>query len=228
MARFTDLRRPFSKPEAWVYDLVLADGILSVVHPLLDEVIESVGPDDRILDVGCGGGHEVLALAQAQPDVQVVGIDLSTVGLRRATRRTRGHRVDNATFVRASALRLPFPTGVFAASVSFFSIKHWPDPRVGIAELLRVTRPEGRLLVVEINAHATPAEWRRYVDLTRIPRPLRHLYVQITYPTVVRHSLERDTLEAAFPEGPQVGDLYVEVVQDLPYLVARGKVLARQ
>lgn len=226
MARLTDLQRPFSRPEAWLYDVVLAEGIFTVVRPLVDEIIESRAPGDRVLDVGCGGGQVLLALARARPDAQAVGVDLSTGGLRRASRRARDRRAGNATFARGSALVLPFPTGVFAASVSFFSIKHWPDARSGIAELARVTRPGGQLLVAEIDAHATSAEWRRYVDLTRIPHPLRALYVRVTHPTVVRHSLDRGALEAAFRGGASVDSLQVDVVEHLPYVVARARVPA--
>lgn len=221
MARMTDRRRAFSLAEAWVYDVAAADGSLSAVSPLVDDIAESLAGDDRVLDVGCGGGQAVLALAQARPDVQVVGIDPSTAGLRRAARRTGRAPANNAFFARSSALSLPFPTNTFAASVAFFSIKHWPEPRAGIAELVRVTRPGGQLVVVEVDAHATPVEWRRYVDLTRVPRALRGLFVRITRHTVVRPSLGRDALAAGF-QGLPVDRLDVRVVNNLPCLVARA------
>lgn len=224
VARLTDVRRPFSGPEAWCYDLVLADGIFAVVEPLVDELAESRAPGDRLLDVGCGGGHVLLALARARPDAEMVGLDLSATGLRRARRRRSAHRVDHVTFAQGSALALPFPSDAFAASVSFFSVKHWPDPGSGLAELVRVTRPGGQLLVAEIDAHATAADWRRYVDRTRIPSPLRALYVRATHPTVVQHSLDRRALETAFRNGTSVDALRVDAVEHLPYVVARARV----
>lgn len=223
MARLTDLRRPFSGPEAWLYDVVLAEGIFGVARPLVEEIAAFLAAGDRVLDVGCGGGQELLALAQARPEAQVVGVDLSKVGPRRAVGRAGRSMVENAAVGRACALALPFRRDAFTASVSFFSIKHWPDPRAGIAELVRVTAPGGWLLVAEINPRASPDEWRRYVDLTRVPVPLRGLYTHITFPTVVRRSLDYPTLEAAFAGLPVEG-LVIEVGGDLPYLVARAHV----
>jgi ubiquinone/menaquinone biosynthesis C-methylase UbiE len=224
VTRLTDLHRSFSRAEAWVYDVALADGILAVVRPVLAETMETFSPKDRVLDVGCGGGQGALAIAQAQSDVQVVGIDLSLVGVRRAVRRAGNRHLINATFARASALRLPFRSRSFATSVSFFSIKHWPDAMAGVAELVRVTQPGGHLLVVEINAQATPDQWRRYVDLTRIPAVLRSAYVRVTHPTVVRHSLDQQALDAAFRSCAPIADLRVEAAPDLPYVVARARV----
>lgn len=224
VARLTDLQRPFSGPEAWCYDLVLADGIFAVVEPLVDELAESRAPGDRVLDVGCGGGHVLRALARARPDAEMVGLDLSATGLHRARRRRRAHPADHPTFAQGSALALPFPTDAFAASMSFFSVKHWPDPGSSLAELVRVTRPGGQLLVAEIDAHATAADWRRYVDRTRIPIPLRALYVRATHPTVVQRSLDRGGLETAFRKATSVDALRVDAVEHLPYLVARARV----
>ena len=221
MARLTDRRRPFSLPEAWFYDVAVADGSFAAVRPLVDDIAGSLAPEGRLLDAGCGGGHEAVALAQARADVHVVGVDPSAAALRRAIRRTDRTPANSMTLARGSALTLPFPSGVLTAAVSFFSIKHWPDPRAGVAELVRVTRPGGRLLVVEVDGRATAAEWRRYVDLTRVPRALRGLFARITHATVVRPSLDPSALEAAFRDLP-VDGLHIDVVDNVPCLVARA------
>lgn len=108
--------------------------------------------------------------------------------------------------------------------MSFFSIKHWPNPSAGIEEMVRVTHRGGYVHLVEVNAHATRDQWRRYVDLTRVPRPLRAFYVVATHPTVVRHSLTPEALGKAFPDDAPVTDVRVDAATDLPYLVARARV----
>lgn len=102
----------------------------------------------RVLDAGCGAGRHVRALA-AQ-GLRVVGLDRSLPLLRRATRYGRPAR-----YVAADLRALPFPAGVFDAVVSFFtSFGYFDDAgdRRHLAELRRVLRPGGALLLDYLNA----------------------------------------------------------------------------
>ncbi len=93
----------------------------------------------RLLDAGCGTGFNLLALARLG---RASGIDLSPEAIRFC--RERGVRV-----ARASLLALPFPAGAFDAATSFDVIYHdWvKDDRAAVAEMARVLRPGGALLV---------------------------------------------------------------------------------
>ena len=93
----------------------------------------------RLLDAGCGAGFNLLALA---PRGRAVGIDLAPEAI--AFCRERGVRA-----VRASLLALPFPDGAFDVVTSFDVIYHaWvTDDRAAVAEMARVLRPGGVLLV---------------------------------------------------------------------------------
>jgi len=93
----------------------------------------------RLLDAGCGTGFNLLALARLG---RASGIDLSPEAIRFC--RERGVRV-----ARASLLALPFAAGVFDAVTSFDVIYHdWvSDDRAAVAEMVRVLRPGGALLV---------------------------------------------------------------------------------
>ena len=93
----------------------------------------------RLLDAGCGAGFNLLALA---PLGRAVGIDLAPEAI--AFCRERGVRA-----VRASLLALPFPAAAFDVVTSFDVIYHaWvTDDRVAVAEMARVLRPGGVLLV---------------------------------------------------------------------------------
>ena len=73
-------------------------------------------PEDikRVLDVGCGTGGWVLDVAYEYPDIQVVGIDISTAMIKYAMARARAERSTNASFLLADATKpLPFPDGFF-------------------------------------------------------------------------------------------------------------------
>lgn len=93
----------------------------------------------RLLDAGCGTGFNLLALA---PLAASLGIDLSPEAIRFC--RERGVRA-----LRGSVLALPFADAAFDLVTSFDVIYHdWvPDDRAAVAEMARVLRPGGVLLV---------------------------------------------------------------------------------
>lgn len=102
-------------------------------------------PGDLAIDVGCGTGRALPALAAAVgPAGRVLGLDVTPAMLEAA--RSAG-RDGCAALVLADARRLPLPDAaaglVFAAGL----VQHLPDPAAGLAELARVTRPGGRLMI---------------------------------------------------------------------------------
>ena len=100
-----------------------------------------LGEDQRILDAGCGPGGNGAWLADHG---RVVGVDLSPDALAfvRAGR-------PETTPVRGSLDRLPFATGAFDIAVAITVINCVPDDRTAIAELARVVRPGGAVLILE-------------------------------------------------------------------------------
>jgi ubiquinone/menaquinone biosynthesis C-methylase UbiE len=106
--------------------------------------------DEAALDAGCGAGALALALA---PHVRtVVGIDVVPELLALARERAP----ENAEFVQADAAHLPFDDFSFDLAGTLRTLHHVPRPEVVIAELVRVTRPGGRVLVVDQLAPVDP------------------------------------------------------------------------
>jgi ubiquinone/menaquinone biosynthesis C-methylase UbiE len=121
---------------------------------LEEQVLAFVQPrgDERVLDVGTGAG--ALALALAPHVAEVVGVDVEPELLARARDRAPAH----ATFEEADATKLPFPAGSFDLTGTLRTLHHVARPEVAVAELARVTRKGGRILVVDQLAPADPLE----------------------------------------------------------------------
>ena len=105
------------------------------------------GPGESHLDVGCGTGGCVRALAARFPDVaRVVGIDRSETMIAEARARA-GAAGGAVEFHVADAHELPFPDETFDGVISLRVFEIIGDPRRAFSEMVRVLRPGGRLVV---------------------------------------------------------------------------------
>ncbi|MEV0901027.1 methyltransferase domain-containing protein [Actinoplanes sp. NPDC049802] len=115
--------------------------------PRYAEAVRRAGirPGHVVLDVGCGTGRALPALAAAAgPTGRVFGLDF-TPGMLEAAR--KAGRDDDATLVLADARRLPIAAATVDAVFAAGLVHHLPDPLAGLAELARVTRPGGVLAI---------------------------------------------------------------------------------
>ncbi|MGH9189970.1 MAG: class I SAM-dependent methyltransferase [Acidimicrobiales bacterium] len=106
-------------------------------------------PGDHVLDVGCGTGVLTRAVARcAAPGGSAIGVDPSEGALARARRTTR---LDNCTFQVDRAEALALPDTDYDVVVSSLMIHHLADQdrARALAEMFRVLRPGGRVLVAE-------------------------------------------------------------------------------
>jgi demethylmenaquinone methyltransferase / 2-methoxy-6-polyprenyl-1,4-benzoquinol methylase len=118
-----------------------------------------VGPGDRALDVATGTGDLALELARrVAPGGEVVASDFSEEMLARA--REKGARPPGApvqvTFEWANAMELPYADGEFATATVGFGARNFSDLDRGLAEMARVVRPGGTVVVLEITTPTRP------------------------------------------------------------------------
>jgi ubiquinone/menaquinone biosynthesis C-methylase UbiE len=102
----------------------------------------------RLLDVGCGTGVFAGRLRQALPRIKVWGIDLVPDMLARGSDRWRRHR-GAVQPIQGDSERLPFAEGAFDFVTCANSFHHYPHQEQAVAEMHRVLRPGGRLMIVD-------------------------------------------------------------------------------
>jgi len=106
-------------------------------------VSEIVLPGDRVLDVCCGTGD--FAIEAERRGARVVGLDFSERMLERAARKS-----GTVEWVHGDALELPFGDAEFDAATVGFGVRNLADLALGLRELRRVLRPDGKFAVLEI------------------------------------------------------------------------------
>lgn len=184
---------------AWSYDGVAAAVSAGEWENWVRGMALRLAGKSRVLEIGHGPGHLLLALQEA--GVRAVGVDLSQAMGRMARRKLHESGVP-ARLARADARSLPFPAGAFDAVVLTFPADYITEPEPWIA-FRRVLRPGGVVLVL----------------LGALPRgahPLRLLsrvLFRITGQGRVQDLQQvRTQFQAFFPTIGLAGDLHMEVV----------------
>lgn len=141
---------------ARVYDLMNQVMTAGMHHRWRDRAVEisGIGPGGRALDVATGTGDLALALARrVGPDGEVVGMDFSEEMLSLARRKQPGGPV---RFEWGNALDLSYEDDSFDAATVGFGARNFADLGAGLAEMARVVRPGGRVVVLEITTPTRP------------------------------------------------------------------------
>ncbi len=120
-------------------------------------------PGTRILDCCCGTGDLVLHLLRVHPSLEVMGIDFCAPMLDRARRRARAAR-RAATFVQGDVMSMPFDDDAFDGATMGFSLRNVVDVDVTLREILRVLRPGGRFVNLDVSKAPNRA-FKRIFDL---------------------------------------------------------------
>jgi SAM-dependent methyltransferase len=170
-------------------------------YPWLAEAAEFAGHrEERVLEIGCGGGSDLLQFARH--GAEAVGIDVTPEHVKLARRRVG----QSARVLRADARALPFRDGSFDYVYSHGVLHHISEPQAVVAELLRVLRPSGRFNIHVYNRwsylpliarfklgkdwklHVENSSAPVYMDLYTVPK-LRRLFHPISI-TVRKYQCE--------------------------------------
>jgi SAM-dependent methyltransferase len=134
-------------------------------------VVEALGlrPGERVLDIGCGPGLLACEMAGAvAPSGSVHGVDISPSMVEIARRRPPPAGAAPPQYTEADALAVPFADATFDAAVSTQVYEYVDDMPAALAEVRRVLRPGGRLLVLD-------TDWDSIVWHSRDPQRMRRV-----------------------------------------------------
>ena len=120
-----------------------------------------------IIDVACGPG--ILACALAKHARHVTGIDITPAMIGEAQARQAAEGLENVAWHIGDATALPFQDGRFDRVTTRYSFHHMPDPAAALAEMKRVCRPGGRIVVID--ATPEPAKQAAYDRMERLRDP---------------------------------------------------------
>ena len=108
----------------------------------------NIQPEDQILELGFGAGRAIELVAAQVPLAQVSGVDISQAMLRAARHRNASAiNAGRVTLHHGDLTDLPFPDNQFDKVFSIQTLYFWPDPQRALAEIFRVLKPSGMLVV---------------------------------------------------------------------------------
>lgn len=121
-------------------------GHLDAIGVLLE--MSRAGGADTVLDVACGPG--MVACEFARRCKHVTGIDITPAMIAQAEKRQLEQGLANLNWRVGDVLPLPYPDNTFSLVITRYSFHHFPEPRQVLAEMIRVCRPGGRVLVADV------------------------------------------------------------------------------
>lgn len=185
--------------DRWVSPAVVA----ALQEDLHERLIRDLPSGARVLDVGSGGGQHAVQIVRERPDLRVVGVDNSSVMVKRSQALARRSKVDDkVSFELGDALELKFETNAFDAVYCAGPLKQVDDKARVLRECLRVLRPGGRFLAMDVNRGCSDEDCSAFVNRTPLPSLGRGALKVYFSGIVARQSIDLDDARALWAELP--------------------------
>ena len=117
--------------------------------------IRKCHPEGIMVDVGCGPGYLVAAMAKSFPHLHIIGADIANEMVQLASKNLSslsfGEQVE---FRQGDIQALPFDDNAVDFVVSTFSLHHWSEPSHSLKEIHRVLKPGGQFLIFDLRRDA--------------------------------------------------------------------------
>ncbi|MFO0773320.1 MAG: methyltransferase domain-containing protein [Nitrospiraceae bacterium] len=190
--------------------------------------LSRVSSADDVLDVACGPG--IVACAVAPHARAVTGIDLTLRMIEQARQLQGDKKLENISWQVGDVVLLPFPDATFSLVLTRYSFHHFEDPAAVLSEMMRVCRPGGRVMVVDVVLPLEKVDAYNQMEKLRDPSHTRAL----SYPEMAsvieasglsnvntaRYSVEMELerqLQASFPNPGDADKIREMFVRDIGY-----------
>jgi len=150
-----DRARKYAKQTGLTSKLVYAPFARQAVA-CLEPLVES----PTVVDLGAGPGFLAVELGRLRPRARIVGVDPSSEMLQIAGQNASNAGLSNYEARQGTAEEIPLESGCVDLVVSQSSFHEWQDPQKGLAEIYRVLRPGGSLILKDYNL-AWLSAWKR-------------------------------------------------------------------
>jgi malonyl-CoA O-methyltransferase len=166
------------------YDLLEPPSADDARLRVVADLVGSLPAETELVDVGCGGGRFLTALRDRFPRASLTGVDPSTALLR--------HVPKSCATVLGDARRLPLDSARYDVAITIEALEHALVPQRAVAELCRVVRPGGRVLVIDKD--------RRFQRLSRCEPWEQWFRPETVASWLAQHCDDVET--TALPSGP--------------------------
>jgi len=109
----------------------------------LKQLVEAIPPESKVLDIGCGEGSKIIELDNLISNLDCYGIDISRQAIQSAR-----EQAPHIKFESGNIEQLPYPDNQFDVVFSTFTFEHVTNPQAILDEMLRVLKPQGKIIIV--------------------------------------------------------------------------------
>jgi SAM-dependent methyltransferase len=152
-SEYPQFQRMMAEQSEQLFDVTLVEGTL----PLVPGLIERLKAGIDVADIGCGSGHAINLMAKAFPNSRFTGYDFSEEGVAAGRREAAAWGLTNAIFETKDVAELD-QVSSFDFITVFDAIHDQAKPRKVLANIARALKPDGVLLMVDIQASSNLEE----------------------------------------------------------------------
>jgi len=140
--------------------------------------VKANNPKGKLVDIGCGPGYLINAIAKALPCLHIIGVDISEEMLKVARSKSSSLDLNKRVEYRQGDIReLPFKDNTIDFVISTFSLHHWSDPSEALQEIYRVLENKGQFIIFDLRRDSRRLfYWLiRFVTKFIVPVPIRNI-----------------------------------------------------
>lgn len=218
---FFKMKGAWNRQIAFVYQTFVASGLDLLYQFMAEFFFSDLKKGVNVLDLGCGSGQLAIKIAQLNPEANVIGVDLSESQIRRA--RLKAGSLSHLSFQIGNAMELDFKDETFDIAFSIASIKHWPDPKTGVAQMRRVCKKEGWIYILEAYSDSTKKEVKNFVDYWNVHFPGGRIFSEWYFRRFVAgQGISKIEMENLY-RSVGMNEIYIQQIPDQPFIMAMGR-----